>query len=233
MTPQPRLRGRRSYKELFLSELKKLSGDEQKLINNNTLQRSLKWDEERYGRIKDELVAEKLVIAGRGGPGGAVGLAEVPGSKAPTALKLFISYSHQDEGMKDELLKHLSPLKRLKLIADWHDRKIEPGDKWGDAISENLEKSDIVILLISIDFINSKYCYDIEMDAALDRQADGMVTVIPVIARSCMWKSTRFAPFQALPTDGKAIATWPDRDEALSIVAEGIRQVAERLLSKR
>lgn len=121
----------------------------------------------------------------------------------------------------------------MNLIADWHDRKIEAGDTWGQAISENLEKAEIVVLLVSIDFINSKYCYDIEMDAALDRQAEGLVTVIPVIARSCLWKSTRFAPFQALPTDGKAIATWPDRDEALSVVAEGIRKVAEGLLSKR
>jgi len=70
---------------LSLDELNKLSGDEQKLINNNTLQKSLKWDEEHYRRIKDELVAENLVIAGRGGPGGAVGLAEVPGSKAASA----------------------------------------------------------------------------------------------------------------------------------------------------
>jgi len=233
MTARPRARGRRSYKELFLAELKKLSGNEQKLINNGTLQRSLKWDEGRYARIKDELVADKSVIAGRGGPGGAVGLAEVPGTKAPPALKLFISYSHQDESIKDELLKHLSPLKRLNLISDWHDRKIEAGDKWEQAISDNLEKADIVVLLISIDFINSKYCYEVEMDAALDRQADGVATVIPVIARSCMWKSTRFAPFQALPTDGKAIVTWPDRDVALADVADGIRLVAERILSKR
>ena len=62
-------------------------------------------------------------------PGRADCLAEVPGSKAPSALKLFISYSHQDEDIKNELLKHLSPLKRLNLISDWHDRKIEAGDK--------------------------------------------------------------------------------------------------------
>lgn len=233
MTAQPSMRRKRSYKELFLDELRQLSGTEQKLINNGTLQKSLGWDEERYTRIKDELVADKAVIAGRGGPGGAVGLAEVPGSKAPSALKLFMSYSHQDEDIKDGLLKHLSPLKRLNLISDWHDRKIEAGDKWGEVISENLKKADIIVLLISIDFINSKYCYDVEMDAALDRQADDKAKVIPVIARSCLWKSTRFAPFQALPTDGKAIVTWPDRDVALTDVADGIRVVAEQILSKR
>jgi len=127
----------------------------------------------------------------------------------------------------------LSPLKRLGLIAEWHDRKIEPGDKWGATISDKLKAADIIILLVSIDFINSRYCYDVEMDAALDRQADGAATVIPVIARSCMWKSTRFAAFQALPTDGKAIATWLNQDDALTIVAEGIQQVAERLMERR
>jgi hypothetical protein len=235
MKAQPHRRRRRTYNDLFLDELKKLSANEQKLINNNTLQKSLKWDDnpKRYRRVRDELLAEHLIIAGRGGPGGGVGLAEVPGRKAPLALKLFISYSHQDEDIKDELLKHLSPLKRLNLISDFHDRKIEPGDKWAKVISDNLANADIVVLLISIDFINSEYCYDVEMDAALDRQADGAAVVIPVIARSCIWKSTKFAPFQALPTDGKAIATWADRDDALRVVAEGIQQVAERLLSNR
>lgn len=97
MKAQPRRRGKRSYKDLFIDELTILSGNEpQKLINNNTLQKSLKWDEERYKRIRDELIAANRVKPGRGGPGGAVSLAEVPGSKAPPALNLFISYSHQD-----------------------------------------------------------------------------------------------------------------------------------------
>jgi hypothetical protein len=147
----------------------------------------------------------------------------------------FISYSHRDEEIKNELIKHLMPLKRLNLIADWHDRKIEAGDKWEEVISENLKKADIVILLISIDFINSKYCYDNEMETALDRAEKGLAVIIPVIARSCMWKNSRFSPYQALPTDGKAITTWGvhAQDEALTVVAEGIRRVADQLMSKR
>jgi hypothetical protein len=233
MTAQPSVRRKRTFKELFLDELKRLSGAEQKLINNGKLRSSLGWKEERYNRIKAELVNDKAIITRVGGPGGAVGLAEVPGGKAPSALKLFISYSHQDEDIKDGLLKHLEPLKRLNLISHWHDRKIEAGDRWGEVISENLKKADIIVLLISIDFINSKYCYDVEMDAALDRQADDKAKVIPVIARNCLWKSTKFAPFQALPTDGKAIVTWPDRDEAFTVVADGIQVVAEQILRKR
>ena len=225
-------RRRRSYKELLLAELKKQSGNEQKLISNSSLRNALGWNADRYDRIKAELSAEKAILIGRG-HGGTIGLADVPGAKAPEALSVFISYSHRDEELKDELLKHLSPLKRLNLIGVWHDRKIEPGDKWEKAISDSLEKADIVLLLVSIDFINSSYCYDNEMETALDRVASGTAVMIPVIARSCMWKSTNFAHLQALPTDGKAIATWADRDEALSVVAEGVRQVAERLMASR
>ncbi|RJG51139.1 toll/interleukin-1 receptor domain-containing protein [Sphingobium terrigena] len=135
--------------------------------------------------------------------------------------------------MKDELIKHLSPLKRLNLIDAWHDRKISAGDKWDVSISDALQSADIILLLVSIDFINSKYCYDIEMESALQRERVGDVVVIPVIARNCMWKTTEFARLQATPTDGKAIASWPDQDEALTTVAERVREVAERLMAER
>ena len=225
-------RARRTYKQLFLDALKKQSAGEQRLIANQVLREQLGWDDPLYGRIKGELVNERLIIVGRG-RGGSVGLASAPGAIAPKALKMFVSYSHQDEALKNELLKHLSPLKRLNLIDDWHDRKISAGDHWDTAIFDALKDADIVLLLVSIDFINSRYCYDVEMNNALDRERKGEVVVIPVIARNCMWKSTDFARLQATPTDGKAIASWPDRDEALTVVAQKIQEVAERLMAER
>ena len=162
-----------------------------------------------------------------------MGLSEAPGTKAPPALKLFLSYSHKDEEIKNELRKHIFPLARSGLILEWHDGKIEPGDKWDTTILKNLEGADIIVFLISIDFINSKYCYDTEMEVALDREADGLATIIPILVRNCLWKTTKLAPFQALPKDEQAIASWPDRDAALTEVADGIRIVAERLQSER
>jgi hypothetical protein len=225
-------RARRSYRQVFLDALKKLSAGEQRLIANQAMRDALGWDDALYGRIKGELVAERQIIVGRG-RGGSVGLASAPGVAPPKALRVFISYSHQDEALKDELVKHLSPLKRLNLIDDWHDRKISVGDQWDTAIGDALKDADIVLLLISIDFINSRYCYDVELEAALDRERRGEVVVIPIIARNCMWKTTEFARLQATPTDGKAIKTWADMDEALTVVAERIREVAERLMAER
>lgn len=230
-TPK-KTRSRRTYKQLFIDALNKLSDGEQRLISNQVIREKLDWDESFYQRIKGELVSERQIIVGRG-RGGSVGLASAPGDNPPKALQLFVSYSHQDETIKDELLKHLEPLKRLSLIESWHDRKIGAGDQWESAISDALKSADIILLLISIDFINSKYCYDIEMDAALERERKGEAVVIPVIARNCMWKTAEFARLQATPTDGKAIASWADRDEALTVVSARIKEVAERLMAER
>ncbi len=160
-------------------------------------------------------------------------MASAPGSAPPKALQVFISYSHQDEDLKNELLKHLKPLQRLNLIDTWHDRKINAGDQWDNAITNAINKAEIILLIVSIDFINSQYCFDIEMETAIDRERRGEAVVIPVIARNCMWKTTEFARLQATPTDGKAIASWSDRDEALTVVAHRIQEVAERLMSER
>jgi len=135
--------------------------------------------------------------------------------------------------IKDVVLKHLKPLERMKLITEWHDRKLVAGDEWGEEINKNLENADIILILVSIDFINSKYCYDIELDRALERHASGHCRVVPVILRGCLWQHTPFSKLQALPRDGKPATTWEDLDLALANVAEGVRLVAEDILASR
>jgi hypothetical protein len=221
--------GRRSYRDIFLDKMKELSGKEQKLISNSNVREALGWDEEQYKRIKGQLLDENILVVGRG-YGGSVGLASAPGSKA---LTIFISYSHADEALKNELLKHLAPLKRLKLIDAWHDRKLKAGDDIDREISANLAKSDIAIFLLSVDFINSQYCYDIELEKALELHAKEQLTVIPVILRSCLWQHTPLAKLLALPKDGKAVTAWADRDEALADVAESLRLKALDVLGNK
>jgi internalin A len=46
------------------------------------------------------------------------------------ALRLFYSYSHHDETLRDNLETHLKILKRNNLIHSWHDRQILPGRPW-------------------------------------------------------------------------------------------------------
>jgi hypothetical protein len=143
------------------------------------------------------------------------------------AAKLFFSYSHADEDLRDQLEKQLSMLIRQGVIEPWHDRRITAGDDFAGAIDSNLEDADIVLLLVSADFLASAYCYDREMARALERHEEGSARVIPVILRPCDWTSAPFGKLQALPKNATAVTRWPDRDEALLDVVQGIRKAAE------
>lgn len=227
-TPATRRR-RRTDRDIFLAALTELSSAGKSLVSNGILRDELDWEDVRYSRMKQQLLDEGLLIVGRG-HGGMVGLASSPGTRG---LTLFISYSHVDEELKNELMKHLEPLRRRHEIDAWHDRKIKPGDDWASEISDNLRTADIILLLISIDFINSKYCYEKELETAMVRNDSDDAVVVPIILRQCLWHHTPFAKLQALPKDGKAVNSFNDRDAALTAVAEGIRQVVDARLASR
>lgn len=141
--------------------------------------------------------------------------------------RVFISYTRRDEPLKDELLKHLSILKRQSVIETWHDRMIEAGGDWEGEIDQHLEAADIVLLLISSDFLASDYCWDVEVKRALERHESGDTRVVPIILRQVDWKGAPFAKLQALPKDAKPVCDWPNRDAAFTDVAKGIRRVVE------
>lgn len=142
-------------------------------------------------------------------------------------MKIFISYSHKDEQLKDELLKQLAGFKRRGAIEIWNDREIIPGQKWGEEIDTNLEQADIILLLISSDFIASEYCNDIELTCALARHDDknDPAIIIPIILRPCTWELEPFGKIQCLPTGGKAVMNWDSVDEAFTDVAMGLNKV--------
>lgn len=149
------------------------------------------------------------------------------GTSMQTPVRIFCSYSHEDEKLLEQLKRHLAPLKNQGIIEEWHDRKIGAGEKWQSAIDQNLECADIIILLVSASFFYSKYCYWKEMKRALERHDAGEVRVIPVIVRSCIWRETPLSKLNALPKDGKAVTIWDDRDLAWTNVVEGIRRVID------
>ncbi len=146
-----------------------------------------------------------------------------------SAIKIFVSYSHCDEKLMQELVKHLSLLKRQGLISEWHDRQITAGSEWEGQISEHLNSAQIILLLISSDFLASDYCYDIELTRAMERHDQQQACVVPVILRPVDWQHSPFSKLQALPKNAQPIISWSDRDEAFLDVAQGIRQVAEQM----
>lgn len=144
---------------------------------------------------------------------------------------VFFSYCHADEALRDQLEKQLAMLKRQGVINTWHDRRINVGQEIDAAIDEHINSDEIILLLVSPDFIASDYCYNIEMKRAMERHQAGEAIVIPVILRACDWHYAPFGKLLGTPQDGKPVTLWPDRDEAFLQVAKDVRKAAEKLRS--
>lgn len=136
---------------------------------------------------------------------------------------VFFSYTHVDESLRDQLEIHLSLLKREGLITAWHDRRIVAGSNLDDSIDEQLERADIILLLVSANFIASEYCFATEMKRAMERHKAGEARIIPVILRACDWHTAPFGKLNAVPTDGRPVTSWPNQDEAFADIAKSIR----------
>lgn len=143
-------------------------------------------------------------------------------------VKVFLSYSHVDEKFKEKLDIHLAPLKRSnKKLEVWQDRELKAGTKFDEEIKKHLKEDDIIILLISADFINSDYCYEVEMKTAFERMEKKEAVVVPVIVRPCYWKKTPLGDIQALPKDGNPISKYQDEDDAYVEIVESISNIID------
>ncbi len=133
---------------------------------------------------------------------------------ATNPITIFYSYSHNDEALKEQLDTRLALLRRRGLVSTWHDRRILPGQDWNKVIDTHLDEADIVIFLVSADFIASDYCYG---------------KGIPVIVRAVDWGDTMFGKLQALPKDARPVTSWNNQDEAWMDVEKGVKKAIDEL----
>ena len=145
-------------------------------------------------------------------------------------IEVFFSYAHRDAILRNALAAHLRLLEREGIIKGWHDRRLTGGTEWAGAIDKHLHTAQIILLLISADFLASDYCYDVELRLAIERHEAGEARVVPIILRPVDWYSAPFGTLQALPKDGRAVTLWTNKDEAFLDIARGIRSIAEELL---
>jgi tetratricopeptide (TPR) repeat protein len=144
-------------------------------------------------------------------------------------MEVFYSYSDQDQEYIGKLESHLSTLKRKGAISCWHHHAITAGSEFKKEIDTHLSRAEIILLLVSADFLASDYCQDIELQRAMERHQKGESRVIPIILRPCDWEGTEFAKLQPLPEKAKPITTWENEDEAFLDVAKGIGNVCKEM----
>ena len=151
------------------------------------------------------------------------------------AINVFISYSRADSDLLDRLRKQFSALERSGLVDTWYDGEIEAGSEWGNETVDWLHNSEIILLLISADFIASDHCYNTEMQLALQQHEAGKARVIPVILRECTWQYTPFANLKPLPEGGIPVTNehWKTPDRALKRVVDTVAQLASSVKKQR
>jgi TIR domain len=148
-------------------------------------------------------------------------------------IVLFTSYSHKDEKLRAELQKDLEPLREGSVRA-WYDGKILPGDKIDSEVEQHLNEAHIILLLVSRDFLNSRYIRMKELPRALERHDAGEARVIPIILRPAPWQNppwdAMFGKLKALPRDGKPVVKWRLRDDAFVDVYRSIQETISALV---
>lgn len=176
---------------------------------------------------KDAIVEESPPVAP---PIGKSPVAEDPASQ-PHTRKLFISYAREDIDYVKGLEKHLKVLIRSKHIDSWSDSQLLPGQEWNQEIQYQIEAADIILLMISADFLSSDYINDYELVWAEKTRIAKGALIVPVLVRPCYWQGQSFAKYGALPTDDSGqlqfISQWADQDHAFYKTVEGIRRIID------
>jgi hypothetical protein len=143
-------------------------------------------------------------------------------------LRIFISYSHKDETFKDELVTMLDGLRRRGIVDTWQDRSIEAGDEWNKSIQDAMDACDLALLLVSADYLASRFIQEEEQPKLLQRRMEMKVRVIPIIVRPCPWQNEpALKDLQALPRDNKTVITFSKETGARDQVWTDIALVIE------
>ncbi len=144
-------------------------------------------------------------------------------------IKIFVSYARRDQSLRAELIQRLKILKSQGWIEDWHDGQISAGSEWEKEIETHLNSAQIILLLISSDFLASDYCYHNELRKALERHDRNEACVIPIILRPVDWHEAPFGKLHALPEDARPVTKWENHDDAFLSIERGIRWTVEQL----
>lgn len=154
---------------------------------------------------------------------------ERPAKRRP--LKLFFCYAHENADTRQALDRHLDILEREGLVITWYDGAIVPGTQWSDVIDENLRGADIIVLLVSKAFLESRYIAEVEMRLALELHENRVSVPVPVLLEEVpQYEDLPLARFESLPYKARPIADWDDPLRAMDDVVAGIRRAAMGLL---
>jgi hypothetical protein len=158
--------------------------------------------------------------------------AKILGEDLMDVIKLYLCYARNDNDLREQLLRHLSWLIQSGQVIAWDESLILPGVNSKQEVDKHLKTSDIILLLVSPDFMQSVYSSE-EMQIAFHRYEAKEARIIPVLLRPADWNNTPLGKLQALPTNRKPVTQWRDRDQAFQDVVKGIAKVVTAIFDAK
>lgn len=145
-------------------------------------------------------------------------------------VSLLYVYASVDISFYNQIEKHLSQLKRQGFLSTWSVDKILAGANRDVEFEKHFSVAQVILLLLSSDFIASEHCYNILM-YALQKQVEGLVYVIPLLIHPFDWENSPLSALQVLPKNGNPVAKWRNRDEAFTLITQEIRKIVIALIN--
>lgn len=147
----------------------------------------------------------------------------MPVTSLSSPLRVWLIYTNKDQSFCDELSHHLALLQNEGIIQYSHGLVIELGKNWQEESERQAAAADIVILLISADFLAANSMQRPDMQHIFSRQALGQLIVLPVILRPVEWQATALSRLDPLPPGGRPIVDWPTHDHGWKEVTRQLR----------
>jgi internalin A len=147
--------------------------------------------------------------------------------------RAFISYSKVDKTLLAAFKKRLSPLIGAKMLTLWDDSDIRPGEEWHPAIQHALGQAEVIFLLLSPDFLDTRYVLENELNIAMRRHESKEAVVIPIKLRKCHWDLFPFGALQGLPRKDGWIDSDAKPDEVWYEVVDEIKDLVKKTFSPR
>lgn len=110
----------------------------------------------------------------------------------------FLCYCRKDSLFAERLLVHFAGCQQMSGLTIWHDAQIQAGSLWQEEIASALEKVSFAILLVSADFLASRFITTVELPRLLSSARSSGTRILPIIVRPCFFEGSLLAPFQAV-----------------------------------
>ncbi len=134
---------------------------------------------------------------------------------------VFISYSRRDSESRRHLEDHLKGFEGIRSQI-WTDAKIEPGADWRPRIVDEIQKSKIVVALVSSSFLASEFITQVEVPNFLRARQQNGTIIAPLILRPCAWQQTKWIEcLQVYPVGGRPLLSMNETERELALLDFG------------